>query len=99
MRPADLALLTIGGALVTSGLKKAEQAAVGSYRSDVLRNLDLFRSTWRRRAAGTSSTAGMVVGGILVATVLLRMRRDLVAAVRDVEETAPDTDESPPVQP
>ena len=66
MSDRGAAVLTAGGLLVRSGLRRAEAAALRAERANVLRRVDVVRHTWRRRIGHTGAAMSILAGGLLV---------------------------------
>ena len=75
MNDRDLIVLTSGGLLLNSGLKRAETAAARAVRANVLRSIDHSAHRWRHRASNAVSVLSVVIGGFVVLYQVRSQRR------------------------
>ena len=76
MSDREFLVLTTGGLLLASGLKRAEFALTRDVRGNVLRRVDAATSAWRRRASNTVASLTVVVGGLVLLHQLAGQRRN-----------------------
>ena len=76
MSDREFLVLTTGGLLLASGIKRAESALTRDVRGNVLRRVDAAASGWRRRASNTGASLTVVVGGLVLLHQLAGQRRN-----------------------
>jgi hypothetical protein len=92
LRGSDLALLTAGGMLLTSALRRAEDTAIAASRALLLRRVDLAVRNWRHRYGNVASLLGMLIGGAVVVHAVHRVRRDRANQSSGTESDSTDPD-------